>query len=120
MRNNKKEMKLIKKEPITAAEAKTLLSKVSAKELSYEQKMAVETIKNTVKLTKTDAVKLKKELEEIESRRLKPESITKIVDIVPENMNELKAIFVGENLPPKKKGLEKILKIVKPYVKKKK
>ncbi|MBR9677905.1 MAG: hypothetical protein GOU97_01230 [Nanoarchaeota archaeon] len=113
-------MEIINKTPITSAESKGLLSKVAAKNLSYEQKMAIETIKSTVNLTKTEAQKLKKELEGLDNRRLKSEGIVKIIDLLPKNEEELKSLFAGATLPPKKEDLEEIFKIVKPYAHKKK
>lgn len=60
-----------------------------------------------------DAIKLKEELNQLNISRLKDRHIIKIIDIMPENIDALKLIFVGENVTLKQDDLDKILSKLK-------
>jgi DNA-directed RNA polymerase subunit F len=98
--------------PITDAEAKEILAKkMKNRELNYEQQLAYEYLKNTVKLSKSDSEKLRKELEEF---GLKEEKIVNIVNIAPKDEETLKLILKKEKeLKPGQ--IKKILEVVKKY-----
>jgi DNA-directed RNA polymerase subunit F len=96
---------------ITNSEAKDILTKkMKNRELNYEQQTTYEYLKNTTKLTKANAEKLKKELEEF---GLKEQSLINIVNIVPKNEDVLKLILKKEELKPAQ--IKKILEIVSKY-----
>jgi len=98
--------------PITDAEAKEILAKkMKNRELNYEQQMAYEYLKNTVKLSKSDSEKLKKELEEL---GLKENKIINIVNLVPKDEEILKLMLKKEK-EIKPAQIKKILEIVKKY-----
>lgn len=59
------------------------------------------------------AKELREELEKSEIIKLKPESIAKIIDILPKDAEDLNKIFVDVSLD--KDETEKLLEIVKKY-----
>ncbi len=97
---------------ITNSEAKNILmKKMKEKELNFEQQQAYEFLKNVTKLSKTNAEKLMKELEEF---GLKEETIVNITNIVPKDEAVLKLILKNEKeLKPAQ--VKKILDIVTKY-----
>lgn len=87
-------MKIEGSKVITNSEAKNILmKKMREKELNFEQQQAYEFLKNVTKLSKADAEKLVKELEEF---GLKEESIANIVNVVPKDEQVLKLILKKE------------------------
>jgi len=96
---------------------KKILGKRKKSELSYEQKMAYENARDFAKLTEKQAEELRKELAGLEMRKLNDEFITKIIDIMPETVDDLKVILQSSKVSFKKQELEKIHEIVKKYAK---
>jgi len=70
-------------------------------------------IKKFAKLAPKESHKLRKKLEELELMKVKPENIVKIVDLVPENAEELNKIFTDVGLDEDE--TEKILETVKEF-----
>ena len=96
---------------ITNAEAKNILmKKMKERELNFEQQQTYEFLKNITKLSKTDAEKLMKELEEF---GLKEEIMVNIANIVPKDEQVLKLILKNEEAKPTQ--IKKILEIVSKY-----
>lgn len=95
-------------EPLSIAEAKEFISGKSEHE---------EGIKNFLdkfsKISGEDAKKIREKIEELDLIKIKPEDISKIIDILPENEGELGKIFVGVNL--EEDETKKILEIVKEF-----
>jgi len=76
---------------ISNAEAKDILTKKGKeKEFNYEQQLAQEYLKTTTKISKTNAVKLAQELNELD---LNEEQVMNIVNIMPEDEITLKLIL---------------------------
>ncbi|RLJ00320.1 MAG: hypothetical protein DRP06_02155 [Candidatus Aenigmatarchaeota archaeon] len=76
---------------ISNAEAKDILTKKGKdKEFNYEQQLAQEYLKTTTKISKTNAVKLTQELQELD---LNEEQVVTIVNILPEDEITLKLIL---------------------------
>ena len=95
-------------QPLSAAEATEFVKKTdeSGKEiLSF--------IKKFVKLKSKDAKELKKKLEELDLMKLKEEHIVKIIDLLPENADELNKIFINIGLDEDE--TKKILDVVKEF-----
>lgn len=105
-------MKVIEKIPISVPEMKEHVDamKKRDKELNFRAKK-VEDYLNGV--PKTKAYKeLKKELESAGIGRLKNKHITLIINVLPTDVDSLRAILSGENLTLKQEDLDKITKIV--------
>ena len=56
---------------------------------------------------------LKEKLENIDISRLKEKQINKLIDIMPGDIDELKAVLSGENLTLKQDDLNKIVEAIK-------
>jgi DNA-directed RNA polymerase subunit F len=96
------------------AEVKNLLEKEEkGRELTYEQKLALEHAKHFAKLGVTKAKKMADELLEIE--RISEPFAYKIVDILPVHPEEVRAIFAKERFTLEDSEVKKIIKIVEKY-----
>ncbi len=108
-------MKVVGSYPVTGAEALDILKKRKKEgEMGYEQEIAMELLKKTVKLSKSDAMKLKGELESLGF--LKPEHVVKIVDTLPATEMEFRAVFEKAKLKIKQDEIQKVLEAVSRYV----
>jgi len=107
-------MKVIDTKPVGMPEAKEILSKrEKIKELTYEQKLALEHLR---KFTKMDVDKSKKFLKELSQiLRMSDETKTKILNILPQNPDELRMIFAREKFSLKDDEIKKILELIKKY-----
>lgn len=83
------------------------------KELGMRAKKVKEHLDHFVKINEKKAAELKKKLEELNIARLRDRHIVKIIDILPEDLTSIRAIFTGENVTLKQEDLQKILDIVK-------
>ena len=92
------EINVIYEKPITAVELKKRLVSISKRGLELKDKTAkVSEYLNTfvnLKDTKTD--ELKEKIMELDVPRLKERHIVKIMDIMPDDIDGLKILFVGD------------------------
>ena len=109
-------MNVIETKPVGMPEAKTIMSSIEKdKELSYEQKLALEHLN---KFTALDAPEAKKLLEEISDvLRMSEETKIQILNLLPKTPDELRMIFTRENFSLKDNEIKKILEIIKKYLK---
>lgn len=70
-------------------------------------------IKKFNKLKTKDAQELRKELGSLEIMKMKPENIVKIIDILPENAEELNKIFVDVSLDEDE--IKRVLETIKKF-----
>ncbi|MFP4524640.1 MAG: hypothetical protein ACLFO2_05040 [Candidatus Woesearchaeota archaeon] len=105
---------ILKKEPLPLVEVKSVLRKVKKRdeELNYRAGKTEEYLNQVVKTTQKEATELKKKINELEVPRLKEEHVTKIVDIVPRTVAELKVILQGYTLTVSNDNLKKIVNAV--------
>ena len=99
---------------ITWAEAKKQLeAKEKERELSYEQKNALDHLRKFSKLSEKKAKDMLEELSKID--RLNERQRINIVNMLPQDMDDIRVLFANEvtNLSEEKK--KKILDIVKKY-----
>ncbi len=108
-------MKVVEKKYIPISEAKDIL-KESKREL-YEQKLAYEYAKQFSKLKPEKAKELMEKLQALNIPKLKEEMIVKIVDILPETIDELRTILTTSELSFKADEINKIYEVVKEYIK---
>ena len=111
------EYDVIEETPITIAEAKEVMKKVSVKEQTFEQKHAKENAKKMSKLSAKEAESMKKELAALNMRKLKDDNIIKIIDIMPKTPEEIGVVLLGSKTLFNKDETESILEIVKKYAK---
>ncbi len=107
-------MKILEIKPVGMPEAKKIMSSYeNRKDLSYEQKIALEYLR---KFTKLSYEKSKKFLEEISNvLRMSPETAIQILNILPKTPDEVRLIFAKERFSLKEEEIKKILEIVKKY-----
>ena len=70
-------------------------------------------INKFTKLKENEAVKMRKELEALDSLKMKGEHISKIIDVLPEDPQDVSKIFNDVSLDENE--TQKILEIVKKY-----
>jgi len=70
-------------------------------------------IKKFTKLNKSDAEKLSKKLSDLDILKLKKDNIVKVIDLMPENEDELNKIFIDVSLDDSE--TKKILEVVKEF-----
>lgn len=99
---------------VSLAEVKNLLEKEEKKrELTYEQKLALEHAKHFSKLSVLKTKKMAEELIKLE--RITQPFAYKIIDILPKHPEEVRAIFAKERFTLEDAEVKKIIKIVENY-----
>ena len=93
--------------PVSMAEAREIA------EASKDKKEIVDFIKKFSKLSPKEAKELRKELEKLDISRLKDDNIVKVMDILPEDAQDLNKIFIESSLDEDE--ITKILETVKKY-----
>lgn len=115
---------MIKKtEVLTLAEAKELVEK-QEKKMKEQKEESQENIESAIsylkKFSKLNAAKskqLKEELKKLDIMQLKDKNIAKIADLLPVEAEDLHKILVGESVSLDKNEVDKILDMVKKYIK---
>jgi len=118
---------MIKSETVlTLAEVREILEKKKEKEKqAKEQKEEKEAIleqsllyaKRFSKLNTEKIKELKEELKKLDIIKLKERHIAKVADVLPEDAEDLRKIFIGEEISLDQNEIEKILSVVKKYSK---
>lgn len=107
-------MRVIKTKPVGMSEAREILdSREKRKELSYEQKLALEHLRKFTKLKPSESKKFLEELSRV--LRMSEETMTQILNLLPKTPDELRMIFAREKFSLKDGEIKKILEIVKKY-----
>ncbi len=111
-------IKLIQENPISLPEMKEKLHEVESrdKELSFRSNKVKDYLNKIVKLDKKTSLELKQKLISLDIPRLKDRQIIKIIDILPEDLEELKAVFTGEVTTITQENMEKIVDAVKHFI----
>jgi len=92
---------------------KALERKEKEKELSYEQKNALEHLRKFTKLSEKDAVEMAEELSKVE--RLKEKHVVSIINHMPQDPEELRVLFANEVANLSDEDKRKIISIVKKH-----
>ena len=88
-----------------------LAGKEKIKELGYEQKNALEHLRNFSKLSEAKEKKIVEELAKIE--RLRKKHVVGILNFLPETLNDLKTLFSSERIVLSEDDKKRIIKIIK-------
>ena len=109
------DLKIIEEKPINMVELKNKMALIKKRdqELNFRSNKVQEYLNTFVTLTEKEAKELKKKMEELNISRLKDRHIVKVLDIMPEDLDGLKALFAGENITIKQEDLARILEIIK-------
>ncbi len=104
--------RLLEEKAISNAESRAILEKkVENEELDYEQRTTLEHLKKISKLTPEKANETIEELMK-SNEKIKREIAVKIVDLLPKDVDDVKAIFAKERFALSKEEVQGILKIV--------
>lgn len=107
-------MKIKETRPVGISEAKYILSKrEKEKELTYEQKLALEHLKKFSKIGYENSLKFLEELSGV--LRMSEETKIQILNIMPKTPDELRMIFSREKFSLKEEEIKIIMELVKKY-----
>src|SRR3989344_4643219 len=105
-------MEIKNEQPVAAAVVKKLLAKrEKEKELGYEQKVTLDYLKKFSDLSDKQAEELSEELRGVE--KLNERQIVNIVNLLPQDLDELRLIFANERVDLSEGDKKKILDAVK-------
>ncbi len=109
------EIEVLEEIPLSLIEVRESLESVNKrdKELSPKATKVVDYISKTSNLKMKEFNELKKKLHESGVERLKEKHISKLIDIMPKDIDSIKAVFAGDNLILKQEDLKKILECIK-------
>ncbi len=103
------------KVPISLTEVKETLSKFPQVEDNKRASKVLTYIKKFVKIKPDKQNALLKSLEELDLIKLKRGHLVKIVDLMPEDAEDLKKIFVGSDITLEQDEINSILERVKKH-----
>lgn len=100
---------------LSLAEMDSILDKVKKRDgdLNERSTKVKEYLKVFVKKKLKDTEELKKKLEELNIPRLRERHVVKLVDIMPKDIDSVKAVLSGETLVIKQEDAERIVKVFK-------
>ena len=104
---------VIEKKAVSLSFVKKELAKI--KEPNYEQKLTKEYVNKFSKLNWGDTQNLIKDMEAADVPRFKEKNIIKLIDIMPETADELKALMAKETITLSKENIQKLLEILNKY-----
>ena len=105
---------VIEKAPVSLFELKTELQAIQKRdeELNYRAGKTLDYVNSVNPISKTVYQKLKTEIEALGIPRLKDDHVVKILDLMPQNVNELNVILQGYTLTVTKENMAKIIKVL--------
>lgn len=104
---------VIESKPIPAIKVRAILEKHRENhELTYEQNITTDYVAKFDHYSIEDSEKI---IEELEAMDIKTKYAVRIVDLMPQDLADLRLIFAKENVPIKKEGMEKILEVLEKY-----
>lgn len=108
------EIEVVNEVPITMAQMKKKLEEIKKrdKELNFRAKKVEEYLDLFLAKDKKQE-ELRKKITDLNISRLRDRQITKILDLMPKDIESLKIIFSGDNVTIKQEDLDKILQAVK-------
>ncbi|MBN2880464.1 hypothetical protein JXM83_00265 [Candidatus Woesearchaeota archaeon] len=106
---------IIEMNPISSSEMKDELKKIQKRdgELNFRANKAMEYLDQFKTLKKSDAKSLISEIESMGISRIRLEHIVKIVDLLPQSVEDLKMLMGGYNVTLPKESMEQIIDAVK-------
>lgn len=112
--------KILSEEPMNIAHVKEELKKIKKRdeEPAFRTNKTIEYLNDFVSIKSADAKKLYEEIEKLDIPRLKDIHIHKIIDLMPTSVEEMKVILQGYTITVTKESMQKIIGVVKKYLKK--
>ena len=109
--------KILSTEPISNSEVADILNKKANEndEISYREEKTIEYLKKTVKNDLKKFNEIKDDLKKLEIPRLEENHYIKIIEIMPKNGTELRAIISNSGAIIVDENVTKVLDILKKY-----
>jgi len=113
---------IIEEKPITMGELKDELERIRKrdKELNYRETRTEEYLHHFVTLNKEKRDELRKKLEGLNIPRLKVLHISKMIDLLPGTLDEVKIILQGYPMTVNNENMKKIADTIKKFIPEKK
>ena len=110
-------VKILEEKSITIAELRDHLKKIKKRdeELNFRANKTEEFLNSFAEMKTKDAKELYSKFEQLDIQRLKPEHITKIIDVLPSTIEELKVVMQGFTVSLTQENLKKIADLIAPY-----
>ncbi|MBD3313160.1 hypothetical protein GF345_01835 [Candidatus Woesearchaeota archaeon] len=111
-------IKIISEKPITMAELKEDLKNIKERdsELNFRAQKTEEYLNYFVGLDSSQVKELSDKIDQLNVPRFKPEHIAKIIDTLPQNVEEAKVVLGSYPITITNDNLKKIVDAVKPYI----
>jgi len=113
---------ILNEKPISAVELKEELEEIKKrdKELSFRSQKTAEYLNQFITISPKQAEELKKKLQGLDITRLKEDITIKIIDLLPQTVDDLKTILQSYVANINKKDMEAIVNVVNGFVQEKK
>ncbi|MDO8556441.1 MAG: hypothetical protein Q7R96_04695 [Nanoarchaeota archaeon] len=107
------DVQIINESPVTLQEVKNHLEEMKKrdKDLGFRATKTLEFV-DAFLAKKKDVLAKKKTLLDLNIGRLRDRHVVKILDVMPEDLDSLKAILSGENVTLKQEDLKKVLEVL--------
>lgn len=107
---------ILEEKIIPQAEVREILEEIlkNEEEPVYEQKVTLDFLRKFVKISREDAEKAIKELLNL-SEKIKPKIAVKLVDLLPSDEDEVRAVFAKERFTLTNDEVGEILKVLDKY-----
>lgn len=114
-------IKLIEEKPVSLSELKEKLDDIQKRdtELSFRGNKVRDYLNKLVKMDLESSEELKKKIAALDVPRIKDRQIAKTIDILPENIDDLKALMTGETTTITDENMQKIIDVIKDFLPKK-
>ena len=107
------ELRVLEETPITLTEVKERLTLIEKdKALSFRGEKTKEYLANFTKLSPKEAQELATKINDLNVPRLKDRHITKIIDVLPIDIDSMKILLSGETITIKEEDLKRILDVI--------
>lgn len=115
-------IKIISETPVAMSELKEDLKKIKDrdKELNFRAQKTEEYLNMFVELKPEDVKEMKEKIEKLGIHRLKPEHITKLIDVMPQSVEEAKSVLSAYPITVSNENLKSIIDVITSYTKKEK
>ena len=109
------EIETLEEVPLSLVDVKEALDVINKRDkaLSPKGTKVLDYIAKITSLKQKEAAEIRKKLLECNIERLKEKQMSKILDIMPKDLDSLKAVLVGDNLTLRQEDLKKILECLK-------
>ncbi len=109
------EIEILEELPLSLLDVKDSLESINKRDkvLSPKGTKVLEYISKIAAIKSKESIEMKKKLSELGVERLKEKQITKLIDLMPKDIDSLKSILTGDNLTLKQEDLKKILECLK-------